>query len=371
MACNDHLDLEDNNLSSLPVMDSTENACSELGPHCEDDNTMNSSENGYNLGDMEMKQAMPQVHEQIKPISPVFECSNGTVGAMDFPNRVEDIHNGIVINNEPTMLFIEKKDEQFVEPAGLGLDETVASPSCSQVTSELEDPARKISSSGTCVQVPEDYLEDQQTCLKSEIQNDIAIANNMGEAYTPNIVDSFNPVALETAQICVLQACNSYPSHHNMPSPADKNSEIPCNVSSEVVRLNSVDNAISCVNQSDVLDRSATSDLPAPDKFLSVPEQLTSEPSDLPVESTPDKEVFGGDGADGAGIKLISGKKRSFTESTVTVQSLNSVESFGEARGKRTADSIPDDDDLLSSILGINMSPSSCLQKISTCHFVL
>lgn len=368
MACNDHLDLEYNNVSSLPVMDSTENACSELSPRCEDDNTVNLSENGYNLGDMEMKQAMPHVHEQIKPVSPVLECSNGTVGALDFSDRVEDIHNGIVINNEPTMLVIEKKDEQFVEPAGLGLDETVASPSCSQVTSELEDPARKISSSGTCLLEPEDYLEDQQTCLKCEIQNDIAIANNMGEAYTPNIVDSFNPVALETAQICVLQACNSYPSHHNMPSPADKNSEIPCNVSSEVVRLNSVDNVISCVNQSDVLDRSATSDLSAPEKFLSVPERLTSEPSDLPVESTPDKEVFGGDGA---GIKLISGKKRSFTESTVTVQSLNSVESFGEARGKRTADSIPDDDDLLSSILGINMSVSSCLQKISTCHFVL
>ncbi|PQP96353.1 sister chromatid cohesion 1 protein 4 [Prunus yedoensis var. nudiflora] len=69
------------------------------------------------------------------------------------------------------------------------------------------------------------------------------------------------------------------------------------------------------------------------------------------MESTPDKEIIGGDAGDDTGIKLISGKKRSSTESTMTVQSLNSVESFGEARGKRTAESIPDDDDLLSSIL--------------------
>ncbi|XP_062005497.1 sister chromatid cohesion 1 protein 4 isoform X2 [Rosa rugosa] len=354
MACNDHLDLEDHSLSNLRVPESTENACSELGPRCEDDNTMNLPENGYNLGDVEMKQMIPPVHEQIKPVSPVLECSNGTVGALDFPNRVEDINNGIVINSEPTMLFIEKRDEQCVEPGGVRLDETVASPSCSQVTSELEESARKVSSSGTCVRVPEDYLEDQQTSLKSEIQNDIAIANDMGEACTPNIVDSPNPVAHEkmaSAQHSVLQACNSHLSHHGVLSPSDKSAEIPCNLSSEVVRLKSVDNAISCDNQPDVLDRSATSDLLAPEKFLSIPDGLTAEPSDLPMESTPDKEVFGGDGVDGAGTKLISGKKRSSTESTVTVQSLNSVESFGEARGKRTADSIPDDDDLLSSIL--------------------
>nr|XP_011466093.1 PREDICTED: sister chromatid cohesion 1 protein 4 isoform X2 [Fragaria vesca subsp. vesca] len=349
MACNDHLDLEDHGLSNLPVPEGTENACSELGPRCEDNNnTINVPENGYNVGDLEMK---PPVHEQIKPVSPALECSNGTVGALDFPNRVEDINCGIVINSEATMLT-EKKGEQCVEPAGVRLDETVASPSCSQVTSELEESARKISSSGTCVQVPEDYMEDQQTSLKSEIQNDIA--NYTGEACTPNIVDCFNPVAHEkmaSTQFCVLQACNSDPSHHSVVSSSDKSAEIPCNLSSEVVRLNSVANVISGDNQLDVLDRSATSDSLAPEKFLSISEGLTAEPSGIPVESTPEKEVFGGDSGDGARSKLISGKKRSSTESSVTVQSLNSVESFGEARGKRTADSIPDDDDLLSSIL--------------------
>ncbi|KAK6144951.1 hypothetical protein DH2020_021771 [Rehmannia glutinosa] len=44
-------------------------------------------------------------------------------------------------------------------------------------------------------------------------------------------------------------------------------------------------------------------------------------------------------------------KKRSFTESTLTEQSLNSVESSRLVRFKRTVESVPDDDDLLSSIL--------------------
>ena len=50
---------------------------------------------------------------------------------------------------------------------------------------------------------------------------------------------------------------------------------------------------------------------------------------------------------------LVSGRKRSFTESTLTVQSFNSIESYGGAQSKGTVESIPDDNDLLSSILGI------------------
>lgn len=356
MACNDQLDLEDHNLSNLAAIRSPENICSVPGPRCGDDSTMVlNEENGYQLGDMEIKQAKPHEHEQIKPISPVLECANGTVGALDCPNRVEDIYNGIVINNEPAMLFLDQKDAQSVEPAVVRLDETVASPSCSQVTYELEDPARKICSNSSCARVSEDYLEDQQTSLKPEMQNDVEIANNMGESCTLNIKDSLNPVTHEEmslAEVPVLRACNSVPNHRNMLSPANI-SEIPGNLPLEVVGPSSLDNATSFDNQFENLDRSANSDLPAPEKLLSVPEGFTSKPSDFLMESTPDKEIIGGDVGDDTGIKLISGKKRSSTESTMTVQSLNSVESFGEARGKRTAESIPDDDDLLSSILGI------------------
>lgn len=127
-----------------------------------------------------------------------------------------------------------------------------------------------------------------------------------------------------------------------------------------------LDNAVSNDSQLNNLNSSGTSDFPAPEKMLSVPEGFSGKPNDLLVESTPDKETLpGGDGA-GAGIKL-TGKKRTFTESTLTVQSLNSVESFGMTLSKRTEESIPDDDDLLSSILGIKwfFLNSSSLMHVS------
>lgn len=95
----------------------------------------------------------------------------------------------------------------------------------------------------------------------------------------------------------------------------------------------------------------AMSDLPAPEKLLTVPEGPIVKPSDLLGECTLDKEVPEGNHEVYAGNKFISGKKRSITESTITVESMNSVESFRRPQF-RTAESIPDDDDLLSSILG-------------------
>ncbi|KAI3459095.1 hypothetical protein Pfo_015758 [Paulownia fortunei] len=97
------------------------------------------------------------------------------------------------------------------------------------------------------------------------------------------------------------------------------------------------------------LNNSAESELPAPEKLLSVPEGHMDLHKDMLVEVSPgDFEGF--DDGD-AGSKTAAGRKRSFTESTLTEQSLNSVESSRQVRVKRTTGSVPDDDDLLSSIL--------------------
>lgn len=93
-------------------------------------------------------------------------------------------------------------------------------------------------------------------------------------------------------------------------------------------------------------------ELPAPEKLLSVPEGF-ADLQDNFMESTPDGAHLLSGGGDDAGININSQKKRSFTESTLTVQSLDSVESLAGARSKRTKEYIPDDDDLLASILGI------------------
>lgn len=98
------------------------------------------------------------------------------------------------------------------------------------------------------------------------------------------------------------------------------------------------------------LNNPAPPELPAPEKLLSVPEGHTDLHKGMMIETSP-ADVRGLDEGDD-GSKTAAGRKRSFTESTLTEQSLNSVESSRQVRFKQTGP-VPDDDDLLSSILGI------------------
>lgn len=108
-------------------------------------------------------------------------------------------------------------------------------------------------------------------------------------------------------------------------------------------------------NKVESINRSAVTDMPEPEKLLSLAYQHDGETNDLLMASTPDILGATEGHAGPAGVNGISGKKRSFTESTLTVQSMDLMESYGGAQSKRTAESVPDDDDLLSSILGIRV----------------
>ncbi|KAM3201214.1 sister chromatid cohesion 1 protein 4 isoform X1 [Capsicum annuum] len=110
-----------------------------------------------------------------------------------------------------------------------------------------------------------------------------------------------------------------------------------------------VDNVVQEQRRIDIMSSAAASSLPAPEKILSMPGGLVDLPRSIFPEATPDYLV-GINEAD-AGSKFISGKKRSYTESTLTEQSLNSAESSRIVRSKMSAGFVPDDDDLLSSIL--------------------
>ncbi|KAK2988116.1 hypothetical protein RJ640_017448 [Escallonia rubra] len=95
----------------------------------------------------------------------------------------------------------------------------------------------------------------------------------------------------------------------------------------------------------------ASMDLPTPEKLLCAPGGLVDVPNNLLLEATPHKGVLAVGDGDGAGSKFFSGKKRSFNDSEMTVQSLNSVATSSVRGTIRTAEPIPDDNDLLSSIL--------------------
>ncbi|CAN4126678.1 unnamed protein product [Withania somnifera] len=106
-----------------------------------------------------------------------------------------------------------------------------------------------------------------------------------------------------------------------------------------------VDNVVRKDRYMEIMSSSAVSALPAPERILAMPGELDLPRSIFP-EATPDYLM----GINGSS-KFISGKKRTYTESTLTEQSLNSAESSRMVRSKKSAGFVPHDDDLLSSIL--------------------
>ncbi|KAI3940725.1 hypothetical protein MKW98_030044 [Papaver atlanticum] len=94
----------------------------------------------------------------------------------------------------------------------------------------------------------------------------------------------------------------------------------------------------------------ASSDLPAPEILLSAaPEAFPDVPGVLLAESSPRKEVAREGSGDEMGSLLK--RKRDMIESTPVLPDESAADLTGDAQTKRSLDSVPDDDDLLSSIL--------------------
>lgn len=102
-------------------------------------------------------------------------------------------------------------------------------------------------------------------------------------------------------------------------------------------------------SQLETIKSSVCSDFPAPEKLLSVPEMDAQK--SLSMGATPGQLYAQTEGGNDTN-STVTGKKRSFAESSLTMQSLNSVDSSAMVLHRTTPGSVPDDDDLLSSILG-------------------
>ncbi|KAL9267489.1 Sister chromatid cohesion 1 protein 4-like protein [Drosera capensis] len=202
--------------------------------------------------------------------------------------------------------------------------------------------------------------------------------------------------SLFSASSCVLQACNAHPDDSNVrpdnttisanlqalelgfsapetsgkavlpnismastvvqdlqrPMLMSDQSGYPACLSSTAADHSRLDGQVDSLMIDDSLSRkensAAVTNAPSPEILLCVPDAGRS--NQLLVDSTPAKEMFAeGDGDSTANI--TSRKKRSFTESTLTFQSITSAESFPATQSKTSVESIPNDDDLLSSIL--------------------
>ncbi|XP_038890977.1 sister chromatid cohesion 1 protein 4 isoform X2 [Benincasa hispida] len=348
-------------------------------------------ENGHLSSDPENKDG--KLEQFSLPSGETMEKIKGD--ALGGSSTGEEMNNGVVINNEPEMTFLDHVDAEY-DRSRSTLDATAMSPSRSGVTPDLEDLGHKVPSDGTYALASEGVLIGDQLTLKPmdnlvEVLSPGKVAPDTTyqeeSPGRPEVIDaeskefqepkdtetqnSFNGEEITSIEKSLLQPCNSHaiePDRSSLEGESyqgtdavtqnlDTSEKTGTEVSEDgQAGCRDSDKPLNCALPNDICteisNRSPTSDFPAPEKFLSVPEGLTeTHVDDLPLDSSLEKGNLAEDDGGVSGTNLMSGKKRSFTESTLTAQSLNSAESVGVHRSKRVTESIPDDDDLLSSIL--------------------
>ncbi|KAL2606749.1 hypothetical protein GLYMA_09G247600v4 [Glycine max] len=350
------------------------------------------------------------------------ECEGGMINASDVAEK-EDLQDGVLMNNDPVSAALDQTITNCVVSAPLMNNENVASSGCSHVTSDQEDLSCKPLSNmdGSWGPGFDGRLEDGNTLSKHEVLNGIEISKSEGQFCPfddarvsnvisplrspgrPEVVDeeaqasqelkeaeTLNHVSLEAVQPAesILQPCTSHlgqPSRSfiegekchvtDVSNPAlSYQGTIEPSVFKETPDSGKTDMQLESQIFSDKVEsinKSAAADMPEPEKLLSA-YQHDGEANHLLMASTPDNQGATEGHTGAAGVKCISGKKRSYTESTLTVQSMDLIESYGGAQSKRTAESVPDDDDLLSSILVgrkssvLKMKPSPAAPEIAS-----
>lgn len=106
------------------------------------------------------------------------------------------------------------------------------------------------------------------------------------------------------------------------------------------------------MQQMGTINSSTSSEFPAPETLLLAPTEVSDLPNELALQSTSGKPVNGGETER---FDSLSGKKRRTMESTPLLENSNFFKFSGVARSRRSMDYIPDDDDVLASILGIKL----------------
>ncbi|KEH23408.1 sister chromatid cohesion 1 protein [Medicago truncatula] len=328
------------------------------------------------------------------------ECASGLVDASGILEKVENLHDGVLMDTEPVIAASNETVNVF--SGGVGINDTIVSPSCSHVTSEQDGLSCKLlpNVDGSHGYEFDGHLVDDNTLTKHEVSNSSEISRNeerpcvVDEAQVSNIVSSLessgrpevvdveaqasrelkeavvlNHVSHEAEQPTesYLRPCTSHINHHSQLSIEGENCHAmdvsdPALGNHDTVEPSACEGMLDLEqsgmqagsqmisNKTGSLNESTASDIPEPEKMLSA-YQHDNEMNHLLLESTPGNQGISEGNTNAAGVTSISGKKRSYTESTLTMQSMDLVESYGGAQSKRTAESIPDDDDLLSSIL--------------------
>ncbi|XP_043805887.1 sister chromatid cohesion 1 protein 4 isoform X3 [Manihot esculenta] len=405
LVCEDHLEPEDQNLSECVRIGASENVATSdihhrddamdfsLGGHFNSNSSvcMHAEDSSHPSGELEVNQTRMEGDSLSTKVIAEYDPVDGNVGVLDGFNKVEDANKVVLCNNEEPVPSIDGSGE-CDKSLGVRLRETDdveitrnmeelhsnGKPFVSNPIHSRESPSapNSVNIEGQGCQGLEEVMNDNvnnepiatactsvlRTCSSRLSEPDIA-SHDVGNSMVASDLQSVDTVPLSTELLereegfhasgtstkVQVQECHKTDvvrSEENRISEATLSGEILADGGTQEDQL---DKAISNDNQCEDLNSSLTSDLPAPEKLLFAPQRPLDRPHDLLVE-TPDKQVQEEGDESGAGTK-ISVRKRSLTESSLTVQSVNSVESFSMTKSTRTLDSIPDDDDLLSSIL--------------------
>ncbi|KAJ9176062.1 hypothetical protein P3X46_011412 [Hevea brasiliensis] len=409
LTCDDHLESEDHNLREFVGIESSENAPNKsdlhhsddamdlsLGDHLNHDSgvCLAAGERSLPSGDLEVNQTGLKRDLLSTSVTTEHVPGDGNVGVLDRLDEVEDANKVVSCNNEETVPSIDQINAECEESVGVRLQETddgdiakiiedshsndkavalntvhsLELPSASNSVNVeghgcqgLEDP-EVLNDNVNNEQMAPACTDELQTCNSHMIElctssHDVGNSVVSSDLQSADIVqlsaesflreEGFHATGTSTkVQGKECHATDDVQSEENRMSEPTINGEILADGRKQEEQ---VDNEITNNSQCEDMNSSMTSDLPAPEKLLFAPQRPLDRPHDLLVE-TPDKEVREEGDESGAQTKM-SGKKRSFAEGSQTVQSINSVESFDMTRSKKTVDSVPDDDDLLSSIL--------------------
>lgn len=319
-------------------------------------------------------------------------------------DNVGNILNGSCIDNERSLAAGSKTKGTCEDDVGINGIAKSPSEETSVMNEHTSDPSAgsdRADLNGTCTLISEGKSENDMSLASVGVPGtgecDRIVVSSGAEpqnAHQSNL-DATTPessnidVRLSVPSGPVLQACTSHidhacngvsslvgasdlptedGGHFSLETSEREDANIVCGVSAEVEdninKDGKLDNMIARENSLEKEHDSGMSDLPALEKLLSMPDLPVEQASNFLVECTPGKEHLMEADGDATMEKIISGRKRSYTESTLTIQSLNSAESSGATQSKRSVEFVlPEDDDLLSSILVGRKSPALKLKS--------
>ncbi|XP_074343562.1 sister chromatid cohesion 1 protein 4-like [Apium graveolens] len=389
-ACDDVLEIENHNLTEFAARKNLENAFSNSDLYPAHNNVMNGlSCSGVDPDIASVLSSALGDHVGAIPVE--NNSSVNTCPEPSIPDEVESVQNGIVCNYKPHINFDDKTCEdcqefQEVRPGEHNFGTPSLSNTCESVyecilmnkgTSYKAELSVNVENAGDIVQsCPQvDALksnaesngtsehEKSETQEKTEKSRDmlepgISVHENVACTEEANQIES----SVAPAESCLV-ALERGEDPLSVKLPTGVQGEECCedDRSKQVAEGNHVGSLVPCSklndraenanaldSQVERINSSICSGFPAPEKLLSVPE--VDPRNNVSLGASPAQVSAQNDWSNDTNV-TITGKKRSFSESSLTMQSFNSVDSSAINRHETAPKSVPSDDDLLSSIL--------------------